>query len=90
MKYLVALVVGMLFGAVGLAAVLYYNPFVSSNNLSPLSVTDNEVVRLSYSAAAQDALMYTNPRPDLSPKIWPFSHQGRDNIARPTKGRCDE
>lgn len=69
MKYLVALVVGMLFGAVGLAAVLYYNPFVSSNNLSPLSVTDNEVVRLSYSAAAQDALIYTN---DGESQISPY------------------
>jgi hypothetical protein len=34
MKYLVALIVGMLVGATVLAAVLYYNPFVTSNNLS--------------------------------------------------------
>jgi hypothetical protein len=77
MKYLAALIAGMLIGAVGLAAVLYYNPLIASNNLSPLSVTDNEVVRLSYSAAAKDALAYTNdgesqiaPHPAKVQQLW--------------------
>ena len=77
MKYLVMFAIGMLVGAACLALVLYFNPFVSSNNLSPLSVTDNEVVHLSYSAAASDSIVYTNdgesqitPHPAKVLQLW--------------------
>ena len=77
MKYLAALFGGMLCGAALLATVLYYNPLVASNNLSPLSVTSNEVMRLSYSAAATDAFVYTNdgesqvaPHPPKVLQLW--------------------
>jgi len=77
MKFLVALIVGMLLGAASLAVAVYYNPFIVSNSLSPLSVTSNEVVRLSYSAAATDALVYTNngesqiaPYPGKVLQLW--------------------
>ena len=76
-RYVAALVAGMLVGAVVLALVVYYNPMASSNSLSPLSVTDHEVVRLSYSAAAQDTLIYTNdgesqisPHPPKVLQLW--------------------
>lgn len=69
MRYLAALVIGMLVGAFGLAAAIYYNPLLASNQLSPLTVTTNEVTRLSYSAAAKDALVYTN---DGESHIAPF------------------
>ena len=76
-KYLAALFGGAIVGAVLVAVVVYYNPMVSSNNLSPLSVTDNEVMRLSYSAAAQDAMVYTNdgesqvsPHPERVLQLW--------------------
>jgi len=59
----------MICGVAGLAVVLYYNPFIKSNNLSPLTVTDSEVVHLSYSAAASDALVYTN---DGESQITPY------------------
>jgi hypothetical protein len=59
-RYLAALFLGVIVGCVLLATAVYFNPMVSSNNLSPLSVTDNEVMRLNYSAAAQDAFIYTN------------------------------
>ena len=77
MRYLLVLVGGMLLGLVGLTAAVYYNPMAGGNNLSPLSVTDNEVVRLSYSAAAQDTLVYTNdgesqvaPHPPKVLQLW--------------------
>ena len=76
-KYLVTLAAGMLLGMVLLAAVVFYNPMVNSNNLSPLAVTDNEVVHLSYSVAAQDTLIYTNdgesqiaPNPPKVLQLW--------------------
>lgn len=77
MRYFLALIVGMLSGALGLVVTLYYNPFISTNSLSPLSVTDYEVVRLIYSAAAKDALLYTNdgesqvsPHPAKVLQLW--------------------
>lgn len=69
MKFIATLLIGMLCGAAGLAVALYYNPFVESNKLSPLSVTDSEVVHLSYSATATDAFIYTN---DGESQIAPY------------------
>ena len=59
-KYLLTLAAGIFLGVVLVAVVVFYNPMVNSNNLSPLAVTNNEIVHLSYSVAAQDALLYTN------------------------------
>ena len=77
MKYLLALIAGMLTGAAALVVILYYNPLIASNKLSPLSVTDNEVVRLSYSAVAADSILYTNdgesrvkPHPPKTLQLW--------------------
>ena len=76
-KYLLTLVAGVVVGMVVLAIVVFYNPLVDSNKLSPLSVTDNEVVHLSYSVAAQDTLVYTNngesqvsPNPAKVLQLW--------------------
>ncbi|MDH3612526.1 MAG: hypothetical protein OEU90_00175 [Gammaproteobacteria bacterium] len=60
MKYLISLFLGMVVGAAALAALLYFNPFTAQNSLSPLSVTDNELISLNYSAVAADALIFTN------------------------------
>ncbi len=75
--YLLIFAGGTLFGLAGLAAVVYYNPMTGANSLSPLSVTGNEVIRLSYSAAAQDTLVYTNdgesqvaPHPPKVLQLW--------------------
>ena len=76
-RYLLALVIGAMLGLAGLAVAVYYNPMTGTNKLSPLSVTENEVVHLSYSAAAQDALIYTNdgesqvaPHPGKVLQLW--------------------
>ena len=76
-KYLLVLFAGILVGMVLLATTVFYNPMLNSNNLSPLAVTDNEVVHLSYSVAAQDALLYTNdgesqiaPTPTKVQQLW--------------------
>lgn len=77
MRFIVVLLVGMLLGAAALVATLYYNPLISSNSLSPLSVTENEVVRVIYSAVAKDALVYSNdgesqisPHPAKVLQLW--------------------
>lgn len=76
-KHLAALVIGMVIGALLLAAGLYYNPFNTQNKLSPISVTDNAVISLGYSAVAADGLVYTNdgesqidPHPAKVLQLW--------------------
>jgi len=59
-KYLISLIVGMTVGIVAFLALLYYNPFTSQHTLSPLSVTDNDLISFNYSAVAADSLIYTN------------------------------
>ncbi|MGI9199484.1 MAG: hypothetical protein ACR2QL_00395 [Woeseiaceae bacterium] len=68
---------GMFFGLVVVAVVVFYNPFVTKQGLSPLSVTENEVIHLSYSVAAQDTIIHTNdgesriaPNPPRVEQLW--------------------
>ena len=77
MKYLIALVIGIAVGVAAFATLLYYNPLTSQNRLSPLSVSDNDMITLNYSAAALDALVYTNdgesqitPHPAKVLQLW--------------------
>lgn len=77
MKYVISLIVGAVVGVALLFLALYLNPLTSQNKLSPLSVTDNEVIRLHYSAVAQDSLIYTNdgesqiaPHPVKVLQLW--------------------
>ncbi len=77
MRYLLPLFGGMAAGLGLMFGFLYYNPLSTANTLSPISVTDNEVVRLNYSAVARDALIYTNdgeaqiaPHPAKVQQLW--------------------
>ncbi|NIL94832.1 MAG: hypothetical protein GTO71_10455 [Woeseiaceae bacterium] len=77
MKYVVSLVLGILAGVLILLAVLYYNPLTARNTLSPLSVSDNEIITFRYSAVAADALVFTNdgesqikPNPPKVLQLW--------------------
>jgi hypothetical protein len=76
-KYLISLFVGLVVGVVTFLALLYYNPLTSQNKLSPLSVSDNEVITFKYSAVAADSLLYTNdgesritPHPVKVLQLW--------------------
>ncbi|MGI9248712.1 MAG: hypothetical protein ACR2QI_06825 [Woeseiaceae bacterium] len=77
MKYLIALVLGLLVGATGFVAALIYNPFNAEHGLSPLSVTDAEVMTLSFSTVPSDAIAFTNdgesrqkPFPEKVLQLW--------------------
>lgn len=77
MKYVVALVLGLFTGAALFAFGLYVNPFVGQPSISPLAVTDDRVVDLSFSAVPADALLFTDhgntivtPRPDRVAELW--------------------
>jgi hypothetical protein len=77
MKYAISLAIGILAGAAAFLGLLYYNPFLTTTTLSPLSVTDNQLMTLNYSAVAGDALIYTNdgdslvnPHPEKVLQLW--------------------
>ena len=76
-RHLIPLIIGVLLGAVAAAALLFYNPLAARNRLSPLSVSDQAIISLAYSAVAQDAIVYTNdgesrvhPRPVKVQQLW--------------------
>lgn len=69
MKYLIALLLGLFVGAAVFAAGLIYNPFLVDRGLSPLSVTDSEVISLNFSSVPSDAIVFTN---DGESRVKPF------------------
>ncbi len=77
MKYLIALILGLLTGAAIFLGGLIYNPFIADRGLSPLSVTDAEVITLNYANAPAESIVYTNdgeslqkPNPAKVLQLW--------------------
>ena len=77
MKYVIALVLGMLVGAVLFAVGMLYNPFIGDRGVSPLSVTDAEVITLNFSSVPSESIVFTNdgeslqkPNPDKVQQLW--------------------
>ena len=77
MKYLISLLLGAIVGAALLALGVLYNPFVKTQTVSPLSVTDARTLTLSYSAVATDSILLTNngedrrsPYPEDVLQLW--------------------
>ena len=60
MKHVIALVLGFFAGVIIFVAGLIYNPFMADRGLSPLSVTDEEVITLSFSNVPSESIVYTN------------------------------
>lgn len=77
MKYVVALVLGLIIGAAILAVGVVYNPFTVDRVLSPLSVTEAQVIVLKFSRVPAETLVYTNngdsvpsPYPEKVLQLW--------------------
>lgn len=77
MKYIVALVLGLVAGAAIFAVGAVYNPFTVDRGLSPLSLTDAEVIALSFSTVPAENIIYTNngeslqsPHPEKVLELW--------------------
>lgn len=60
MKYFVSLLIGIVIGAGLFALGFYYNPFMSQTAISPLAVTNEQVLDLSFSAVPQEGILYTD------------------------------
>lgn len=77
MKYVLALIIGLLTGAAMFAAGLVYNPLFNKASLSPLAVTDSQTVTLGYPAVASETIVTTNdgesitrPHPEKVLQLW--------------------
>ncbi len=77
MKYAISLVIGMIVGVTLFVLGLYFNPFVGNPSVSPLAVSDLDLVDLSYSLVASDSIVFTNdgeshikPHPAKVLQLW--------------------
>ena len=77
MKFLIALLVGLLVGAALFVLAMIYNPFVTERGISPLAVSKSEIVALNFSAVPSDAIVFTNdgesqlkPHPAKVQQLW--------------------
>lgn len=92
-RYLVSLLLGMTLGAAAFLALLYYNPLTAQNRLSPVSVTDNDILHLNYPAVASSMLVYTNdgnsqvaPHPAKVLQLWEQPVRKTDAMATVLSG----
>lgn len=77
MKYLVSLLAGVILGVSLFAAFLIFNPFLTDRRLSPLSLSDAEVMSLTYSNVPSESIVFTNdgesrhqPHPAKVLQLW--------------------
>jgi hypothetical protein len=77
MKYLVALLLGFVAGISLFCAILYFNPFAIHTKISPLAVTNQRLLNLSFAAVPTESLLFTNdgeslpaPHPAKVLELW--------------------
>lgn len=77
MKYAISLFLGLLVGASIFALGQYHNPFLGRATVSPLAVTSDQVVDMSFSAVPADGILYTDhgetnitPHPERVAELW--------------------
>ena len=83
MKYLVSLMVGVVTGGLATLLVFVLNPLTSAPALSPLAVSENQLMMLKYSAVPADAILFTNdgesllqPLPSGVQELWEPAIEG--------------
>lgn len=79
-KYVAGLLLGIVLGALAVAALVFFNPFVAPHPLSPLYVSNNKMLSLGYSVVPTDSIVYTNngesrvqPYPEKVSELWEAS-----------------
>ncbi|MEX0975693.1 MAG: hypothetical protein WDZ50_01180 [Woeseia sp.] len=77
MKYLIALLLGTLVGAALFLMLLYHNPFAGNPTVSPLLVSNQQLIELSYSPVPAENIAVTNngeapvrPSPKGIDELW--------------------
>ena len=87
-KHFIALALGVVSGAAIFVLLLYFNPLNKQQTLSPLAVSQNEVITLNYSAVPAESLVYTNdgesqvdPYPAKVLQLWESTIRNSDAMA---------
>lgn len=77
MKFFLVFLIGIIAGAALFTIGLFYNPFIDRAGVSPLAVTNDTKIALTFSAVPDDALLYTDngntivsPHPDRVAELW--------------------
>ena len=77
MKYVISLFAGLVIGIVFFVLGLYYNPFIGNPSVSPLAVSDLDLLDFSFSLVPSDSIMFTNdgeshvkPYPSKVLELW--------------------
>jgi len=77
MKYVLALLLGLATGGVLFAVGLTYNPFFGNEELSPLAVSDSQILMLGYPVVTTESIVFTNdgesrvhPHPEKVLQLW--------------------
>jgi len=77
MKYVISLFIGMVIGMALFVAGIYFNPFVGNSSVSPLAISDLDLVDLSYSQVPGESIVFTNdgesrvdPYPSKVLQLW--------------------
>jgi hypothetical protein len=77
MKYVISLFIGMVIGICLFVLGFYHNPFVGNPSVSPLAISDLDLVDLSYSLVPSDSILFTNdgesriePHPAKVSQLW--------------------
>lgn len=77
MKYLIALILGVVTGALVAVGGVYFNPLISQPSVSPLAVSAGNTLNLGYTGVPTEALLYTNdgeqssaPFPEGAEELW--------------------
>jgi hypothetical protein len=76
-KYVISLFLGLIVGAVLFFLGLYVNPFTGQATVSPLAVTNQRVMDLSFPGVPSEGILYTDhgesvvtPHPDRVSELW--------------------
>ena len=77
MKYVIAILTGILVGAALFVAGMYFNPFAEQQMVSPLAISSDEHLSFTYTAVPGEAILYTDhgesvikPHPDRVTELW--------------------
>ncbi len=97
MRMLLVLIIGILTGGVLTLAFLFYNPLSGQEPFSPISVSERQMVSLSYSAVAEHAIIFTNsgdsrvqPFPATVLQLWEPPISQTDMLVTVLRDRRDE
>lgn len=77
MKYAISYTIGLALGAALFLLALYHNPFAVAPSMSPLSVSDQRLLDISFSAVPAESIAFTNngeshvrPHPEKIAELW--------------------